>query len=318
MKIVLITQGISRLVKPLFGTEHQIVGVVESMPRNYIPGQKKNIFFELAKRIYSFLNKTPISLKKFCSSNNVPYNYICKGRDAEITDWVRDLKPDLIVVFSMSQLIKKDLISIPKYGAINMHPSFLPEYRGANPDFWQYYNMEMNPGVTIHYIDEGEDTGDIIYQERVHIPLGTKSPERLDKLIAEMGVPLMLKAINDIKTGIAPKIPQSKESPTPRARNLTEQEHATIIKWSEWPIERIWHILRGTELWLNAYEQPKGIYKGHRWSVGEFVKAPNTHTPGGLVTYQGKKAIATPEGYIFISVKFSLKRFLINILKAKH
>lgn len=77
------------------------------------------------------------------------------------------------------------------------------------------------------------------------------------------------------------------------------------------------HFVR-IELWLNAYEQPKGIYKGHRWSVGEFVKAPNTHTPGSLVAYQGKKAIATPEGYIFISVKFSLKRFLINILKAKH
>jgi len=71
------------------------------------------------------------------------------------------------------------------------------------------------------------------------------------------------------------------------------------------------------ELWLNAYEQPSGIYKGHRWSVGEFVKAPNTHTPGGLVTYQGKNALAMPEGYIFLSVKFGLKKLLIKLLQGK-
>lgn len=317
MKIILITQGLSRLLLPLINSGHNVVGIIESMPRDFTEKKKTSLLFRILRKCYSFFNNKHQTLKNFCEEKNIKYTYICKGRDKEIDQWVKNINPDLIVVFSMSQLLRESIFRQPKHGTINMHPSYLPEYRGANPDFWQYYNMEMNPGVTIHYIDEGEDTGDIIYQERVHIPLGTKSPERLDKLIAEMGVPLMLKAINDIKTGIAPKIPQSKESPTPRAKNLTEQEHATIIKWDEWPIERIWHILRGTELWLNAYEQPKGIYKGHRWSVGEFVKAPNIHTPGGLVTYQGEKAIATPEGYIFISVTFSLKKLLIKLLQGK-
>lgn len=315
MKIVLITQGVSRLVKPLLSTEHEIVGVVESMPRDFHENKKNSFLFGLAKSIYLKIKGLPISLKNLCEEKNIKYNYICKGRDKEIEDWVSDIKPDLIVVFSMSQLLKENIFRQPKHGTINMHPSYLPEYRGANPDFWQYYNMEMNPGVTVHYVDKSEDTGDIIYQERVHIPLGTKSPERLDKLITETGVPLMLKAIQAIKEGNAPRQPQTPQSPNDRARNLKPEEHAKIINWQEWPIERIWHVLRGTELWLNAFEQPKGLYKGQRWLIGDFEKQTNNHKAGSLVKYQGKYAIAVPEGYIYLSKNFSVKKAILAMLK---
>ena len=215
----------------------------------------------------------------------------------------------------MSQLLKECIFGLPKYGTINIHPSYLPEYRGANPDFWQYYNMEMNPGVTVHYVNEGEDTGDIIYQKRVYIPLGTRSPDRLDKLIADAGVPLMLKAIQAIKEGNVPRKSQPLYSPTDRARNLKADEHSTIIDWKKWPIERIWHVLRGTELWLNAVEQPKGICRGQRWVVGEYEKSVNQYLAGSIVKYNGKTAISVPEGYIFLSISFSLKKSVLNILK---
>lgn len=312
MRVLLITQGISRIVKPLFYSKHDIVGVIESMPRDFNPNAKKNKIYELLKNIYFIFKRQPSSLNKICECNQIPYNFIHKGRDAEIARWVKRLNPDLIVVFSMSQLLKKEIYDIPKYGTINLHPSFLPEYRGPNPDFWQYYNMEMNPGVSIHYIDEGEDTGDVIFQERVHIPFGTKSPERLDKLIGGVGVPLMIKAIDSVEVGIAPRMPQPTKSQSPRARNLKPEEHMMIIDWLNWPIERIWHVMRGTELWLNAYEQPKGIFKGQRWVVGGFIKEKNIEIPGGLTKYKGKRAVATPEGYIFISVKFNIKKAIIS------
>lgn len=74
----------------------------------------------------------------------------------------------------------------------------LPEYRGPNLDIWQYINLEMNPSVTVHY--KGENTGGILNQERVHIPLGTKS---LDKLIGEVGARNLIKTIGEISTGAA-------------------------------------------------------------------------------------------------------------------
>ncbi|NYT64539.1 methionyl-tRNA formyltransferase [Alcaligenaceae bacterium] len=315
MKVLLITQGLSRLVRPLFDSEYEVVGVAESMPRDFNNKKKQNALFSIASSIYKNIKGTTISLKSFCDERKIPYNFICKGRDQEIADWVKELAPDLIVIFSMSQLIKESLLSIPKLGVINLHPSYLPDYRGANPDFWQYHNMEMNPGVTVHYIDKGEDTGDIIFQERIVIPLGIKSPERLDKLIGEVGVPLVFKALQAIRAGNVQRVQQPKESPTERARNIQLEEHTKIVDWQNWPIERIWHILRGTELWLNAIPQPNGIYHGQRWVVEEFEKQQNIHKPGKLTKYKGRHVVAMPSGYIYLTRRFSFKNLVISILK---
>ena len=315
MKVILITQGLSRVLLPLIQSEHSIVGVIESMPRDFSECKKDSLLYSLLKKTYFLFNKKYQTLKGFCEDRGIKYTHICKGRDKEVEQWVESIAPDLIVVFSMSQLLKESVFAQAKYGTINMHPSYLPEYRGANPDFWQYYNMEMNPGVTVHYVNEGEDTGDIIYQERVHIPLGTKSPECLDKLITETGVSLMLQAIRAIKEGYAPRISQPLLSPTDRARNLNADEHSTIIDWGKWPIERIWHVLRGTELWLDAVEQPSGIFKGQRWIVGDFEKYSNQDPAGSIVKYKNRTAVAVPEGYIFLSINFSFKKAVLSFLK---
>lgn len=314
MRVLLITQGVSRLVKPLLASKHKVVGVIESMPRYFDPNKRRD-FFDVSRNIFSLLKGKDLNLKKICKERSIPYNFLCKEREQLIERWVSDLQPDLIVVFSMSQLLKESLISIPEYGTINLHPSFLPEYRGPNPDFWQYYNLEDNPGVTVHYVDKGEDTGDIIFQQRVHIPLGTKSPERLDKLVTETGVPLMIKAIDRIEDGTAPRLKQPHDSPTPRARNIAKDEHSKVIDWTNWPIERIWNVLRGTEQWLRAIEQPKGVLRGQHWEVGKFVKKRNNNRPGSIVKFEGKNAVSVTDGFILLSIKFSIKKFFIALMK---
>ncbi|WP_281085258.1 formyltransferase family protein, partial [Methanosarcina acetivorans] len=75
---------------------------------------------------------------------------------------IRNLEPDLIVVFSMSHLLKENVFNVPSYGTVNIHYSYLPEYGGPNPLFWQYYDYILDPGVTLHYVDKGEDTGNVI------------------------------------------------------------------------------------------------------------------------------------------------------------
>lgn len=315
LKVVIITQGVSRVVRPLFDSKHEIVGVIESMPRGYDGGGKGWSIFGVLKKIYCFIREQDAFLSGFCKKRDVPYNVIYRSNSGEVAAWLEILKPDLIVVFSMSQLLREEILRIPRLGVINLHPSYLPSYRGANPDFWQYYDLEMNPGVTVHYLDAGEDTGDIIYQKRVCIPLGTKSPERLDKLIGEVGVCLVLEALDAISQGDAPRIPQSRESPTARARNLELKEHSQLIDWKRWPTERVWHLLRGTESWLNAVPQPSGLLAGQRWSIHEYEKMENVPGQAGRIgNYNGRKCIFTKDGIIYIGVDYDIKQAIKNLI----
>lgn len=316
MKILLITQGVSRIVQPVISSGHEIVGVLESMPRGFSGRVRRSIIFDILSWVHCFFKNKKSSLEDFCASNKIPYRIIWKGNLAEVKEWVEGLSPDLVVVFSMSQLLKDDILNIPRFGVINLHPSFLPNYRGANPDFWQYYDMEMNPGVTVHYVDAGEDTGDIIYQEKMHIPLGTKSPARLDKLIGELGVSLVLKAIHAIAQGNAPRTPQPTQSPMARARNLKPEEHTQIIDWDNWPLERVWHVLRGTELWLNAITQPAGLMAGQRWSIHEYEKTDTCpDVIGKIGAYNNRKCVFAKGGVIYIGIKFDIKKIVLKILQ---
>ena len=313
MRIIIITQGLSRVVHPLIASRHEIVGVLDNLQR--VEQIKKSRFFSLIRFFWNILsNRT--SLESFCKNKNIEYRIMKNCNDVGLEDFINKLKPDLIVVYSMSSLLSKKIFSIPKYGTINLHPAYLPDYRGANPCFWQYYDMELNPGATVHYINEGEDLGDIIYQQRINIELGIKSKERLDKLISELGVNLLIKSINDIELGIAPRVVQDLKSKTVRARNLKEHEHSKIINWNDWEGIKIWNILRGTEDWLNAIPQPKGFYKNTRWIIGDFEKSDlNDYTSGEIYSFNGQLKVKTKDGFIDLHKVLSYKNLIKNILR---
>lgn len=304
---MMITQGISPIVKPIV-ENYNVVGIIESAPRGYLKWSKKRRFF------YKFLNliKSKNSLKLFCKRIGIPYYFLTKS-DENLENWVKDKKPDVIIIYSMSQLLKKNIFTIPKYETINLHPSLLPKYRGPNPWFWQYYNMEKRFGITLHFIDKGEDTGDIIYQEELDVPLGMKSPTMHDIMIGGLGLKMIFKALENLEN--LPRKPQPKKSSTLRARNVLPEEHTKIIDWNTWEIERIWHILRGTELWLNAIEQPKGIYKGQRWIVKDYEKCDmKDYVPSKIYKENGKYFVACKDGKIYLSIKFEVKTMIKNVI----
>ena len=311
--IIIITQGLSRIVKPLFYNKGiNIFGVIECAPRE-INKPTNSLIISVYHKI---IKKSESELLTFSKQNNIPYFYMTNSSN-ELESWVKNLAPDLIVVYVMSQLLKENIYTIPRYGTINLHPSLLPKYRGPNPCFWSYYNMDKVGGVTVHFIDKGEDTGDILFQEEYNIPLGIKSSDRFDVLISQIGISLLTKAIENIEN-IKP-IKQPTESPTLRARNLKLIEHKEIIDWENWPIERIWHLLRGTELWLNAISEPKGIYMGTRWNIGDFIKVKNEDNweLGKIYRNKNKYFIVCKEGIIHLNCNINIKS-LIRIILNKY
>jgi methionyl-tRNA formyltransferase len=121
---------------------------------------------------------------------------------------LRTISPDVIFVVAFQQLLKPAVIAVPRLGCINVHPSLLPQYRGPAPYYWAQRNRERVTGVTIHYVDEGIDTGDIITQEAFEIE--TNDNDRsLRKKSAVIGARLILETARRLAAGeTLPRRPQ--------------------------------------------------------------------------------------------------------------
>lgn len=113
---------------------------------------------------------------------------------------IRKYEPDLFISVASPIIFKQELMKIPKLDCINIHHAPLPRYRGMLPSFWQLYHGEKEAGITIHKIDKGIDTGNIIVKHSVPI----YPQESLDQLIVRTkreSARLMVKVIDSFKTG---------------------------------------------------------------------------------------------------------------------
>lgn len=311
LRIVIITQGLSFIVEPLFSSDDDVVGIVESAPRNYVPDAGRSLKTEIKNLFHKYRWRE--SLQHFAKRQNVPYILLTKNNHDAVEKCVREWNPDLIVVSSMSQLLRRSIFDIPPLGTINIHPAKLPAYRGPNPTLWMYYDMELNPAVTVHYIDDGEDTGDIIEQDTFPLPIGATKSEYLSREY-ELALKLLNKAIARLRLGTVEEIKQPKDSPTVRARNITAEEAGGFIPWDKWSVEHVWHFLRGEGDSYPFICQPKGLYKGQLWQYVNYKKKEELHTAGKIYQKASKYYLACKDGQIELDIKFSIKRFLKLIL----
>jgi folate-dependent phosphoribosylglycinamide formyltransferase PurN len=126
---------------------------------------------------------------------------------AEFVEKVRLLGVDLIVVAVLSCVLKKELIGVPRLGCVNVHLSLLPRYRGPRPFYWVLANRETTTGVTLHYVDEGIDSGDIILQRELPI-----LPDDTEFTLSDRSAPVMAALLHEaiplLLAGKAPRIRQ--------------------------------------------------------------------------------------------------------------
>ncbi len=250
--------------------------------------------------------KRTMELHDYCLEKKLPFYYMNEGCNIDFENWLKKMEPDLIVIFGMSELLKKNIIDIPKKGCINLHPSFLPKYRGGYPVFWTYYYFDLNPGVTVHYIDEGEDTGNIIYQEMIDFPVGATEEEYLDYIVNKNGIDLLLKAIQDIEKDCAPSIKQPVVGSTERARQIHPREYKEIIDWKTWDIKRIWHLLRGTQNWLNVFDFSEVQGEIRSWRILDYRQEDVILELGKVFKEDSAYFVACAQGKIYMDLTIEL------------
>ena len=218
--------------------EYPIVGVVDGFKRT-----KHLTFYDRYCRWNSALRK--------CCRNRLPYLGTSDINSAETEAFLRNVGCNLLCVYSAHQLLKEKMIEIPKHGVLNAHGAILPDYRGADPAFYIFLNEERMGGVTIHYIDAGEDTGDIIVQEKFEIPFGM-SQEQYLKTVDQLIGSCYKRALQMVVDGTVIRIKQGQSKHLP-CRN--PKRESFLQNYRNWPTERAYHFLNGTNGISQIYQE---------------------------------------------------------------
>lgn len=161
--------------------------------------------------------------KSFVEARNLNFIEYDSIRDVDLIERIQALNIDIAVVCSFNNKIPKEFISSIKDGIINVHPSLLPKYRGGNPYSRAIMNGDIQTGVTIHFMSEELDKGDIILQEVCDILPDETMGTLFDKTNI-LGIKLLLKALQYYEVnGMLPRRPQA-EGEFPTAPNIKDSE----------------------------------------------------------------------------------------------
>lgn len=243
-------------------------------------------------------------VKQFGLDNDIEVIQPKRMKDEEVIDKIKEVNPDLIVVVAYGKILPKEIIDIPKYGIINVHSSLLPKYRGASPIHSAILNGDKESGVSIMYIEEGLDSGDVILKETCEITeddtLGT-----LHDRLKELGAIGLEKALKLIEVGEV-KAEKQDDSKATFVKPITKEQ--AKIDWNNTK-EVIFNQIRGLNPFPGAYthneknenikiyksEKLEKEYAGENGTVVEMTKkGPVVKVANGAlrlleIKFEGKK-----------------------------
>ena len=192
------------------------------------------------------MQATPV--KEVAKEAGIPVLQPKRVREREVIEELEKIEADVIVVVAFGQIIPKEILTMKRYGCINVHASLLPKYRGAAPIQWAVIDGEKESGVTTMQMDEGLDTGDMLLKEAVRLEKEETGGSLFEKL-SHTGAELLLKTLAGLEAGTI--VPQNQgDSPTAYAKMLKKDMGRIDWEKSAAEIERL---VRGLNPWPSAY-----------------------------------------------------------------
>ncbi|MEX2416554.1 MAG: methionyl-tRNA formyltransferase [Paenibacillaceae bacterium] len=191
---------------------------------------------------------TPPPVKEEAERHQIPVYQPQRMRDPAVTEAIAAYKPDLIVTAAYGQILPKSVLAIPRLGCINIHGSLLPLYRGGAPIQYAIMKGEKITGVTIMYMAEGLDTGDMI--SRIEVPIEDEDDAgTLFEKLSVVGASLLKRTLPDLIEGRCTATPQNDHEAT-YARVITRDDER--LNWSDSSMHIFNHI-RALRPWPGAY-----------------------------------------------------------------
>jgi len=251
---------------------HEVVGVFTQPDRRKGRGKK--------------MQGTPV--KTLAEEENIPVYQPEKLNTPESYEILKNINADIFVVVAYGQILSKEMLELPPYGAVNVHASLLPKYRGAAPIHWAIINGEETTGITTMQMNEGLDTGDMLLQEG--IPIGDEDTTGdLHDRLALLGKKLLVETLNKLEEKSITPTPQPEEgsSYAPKiSKALAEIDWSTSAK-------EIYNLIRGLSPFPGArtrYQEKSLKIHRARWIEEEHSADP------GMILEVSKEGILVAAG----------------------
>ena len=245
--------------------------------------------------IFSPPDKRGEAMKVLAEKSGIPFFRPNLMKDPQVYDAYLKLKPELAILAFVTDIIPEKLLTVPSLGTICYHPSLLPRHRGASAINWAIIQGDTRTGLTIFWVDKGIDTGPILLQKEVEIgPDDTTGSVYFNKLFP-MGIDAMVEAVELIKKGKAPRIPQddSKATYEPPC-----DDRVASVNFEK-SIKDIYNLIRGCDPQPGAYTTYQG--KRVRFYEAKMVPSAIHKEPGEIVSIEeGSVQIAVKGGMIQI------------------
>jgi methionyl-tRNA formyltransferase len=258
--------------------DFEVVGVVTQPDRRRGRGQK--------------ITFSPV--KKLALEEELPILQPKSLREEGLLRRLRGISCEVVVVAAYGKILPPQVLSLPPFGCINVHPSLLPKYRGPSPIAWAILKGEEETGVTLFLMDEGMDTGPILAQARCPISL-QDTRESLSAKLSKMGANLLIETLPHWLNGEIEPQPQN-ESEATYTRALSKEDG--LMDWSRPSIE-LWRMSRAYYPWPSAYT----YWQGNLLKIIEAEPLSNwsgDEEPGTVVKLDEGVAVVTGEGALLL------------------
>ncbi len=245
--------------------------------------------------IFSPPDKRGEPLKALAEKSDIPFFQPSMMKEPKVYEDLVQLKPDLVILAFVTDIIPDWLLKAPSLGTICYHPSLLPRHRGASAINWAIIQGDTRTGLTIFWADRGIDTGPILLQKEVEIGPDETTGGLYFNTLFPMGVEAIVEAVDLIKKGKAPRIPQDDSQAT---YEPPCNDQVAAIDFTK-PVHEVYNLIRGCDPQPGAYT----AYKGKRIRFYDARERSSTTGLGaGEVTAIGKEGleIAVQGGMILV------------------
>jgi methionyl-tRNA formyltransferase len=213
--------------------------------------------------------------------------------DPETAAWIRQLAPDLLLVIGWTQLVKSELLGVPRVGALGFHASLLPKYRGRAPVNWALLNGESETGNTLLVLEPGADEGDIVCQRRIPITDNDDCRTIYEK-VSLTECEMLDEILPLVRQGRLPRIKQDSREATAMPKRRPEDG---LIDWS-WTSKRLYDWVRAlTHPYPGAFSHLSG-QKITIWKASVATHAQQS--PPGVIALDsdGYPLVGTQDGHL--------------------